>query len=37
MNMKDVLQVALAIAAIFIGIDLSKYVLKQVLKPPASQ
>jgi len=32
MKMKDVLQVALAIAAIFVGIDLSKYVLAKVVK-----
>jgi hypothetical protein len=32
MKMKDVLEVALAIAAIFIGIDLSKYVLLRLNK-----
>lgn len=32
MKPKDILQVALAIAAIFIGIDLSKYVLAKVIK-----
>ncbi len=31
MKMKDTLQVALAIAAIFIGIDLSKFVLAKIV------
>jgi hypothetical protein len=32
MKMKDVLQVALAIAAIFIGIDLTKFALSKMKK-----
>ena len=33
MKMKDLFGVALAITAIFVGIDLSKYVLAKILKP----
>jgi len=33
MSMKHVLAVALAIAGIFVGIDLSKFVLAKVIKP----